>query len=493
VSEPPPRLIGQVINSLAKRLRGLGGKEALSPLAAKNDPFLFESPAKRAKAEWFAALIEEFGYTAADHVRDIHYDIATKLGYTYYKHDDTPYRHVATDYRYIVEAAAAARHLGLVAALTDNRSPDLLRYAPHSFPSDYFQPSVEIEKIYDFAWDMPGIFISSPADYDFPSVEVSGYYYNTADQPVEVEVWVEKHTAQRAVEGICSRLQVNLQWGVGFFGIEIMRSLVERARRLGKPVRVLYLADYDPAGIQMPVSMSRHVEYILHEAQEWGIDIKVEVIGITPEQIVSLELPRPPLETKADHMDADDESRQKYLWAATRRDNFEMYLGEGGTELNAIDDAELTSIIRERVEFYRDEDLEEAFAEAEEEAQENARHAVEEIEADYADELAELRRRQEEVIDRYRERVEELNRQMAQDMTPIAERSEEIRHVVEERLAEIDSEIPPRPEGAFEDRDDDAYLYDSSRHPFEQMRHYRRRQGKEREWAEVEHRLVEGE
>jgi len=489
----PPRLTRHVITALSKRVRGLGGQEALSPLAAKNDPFLYETPAKRKKAEWFAALIEEFGYISDAHVRDIHYDIATKLSYTYYKYDGTPYLNTDASYRYMVEAAAAARHLGLVEALTDNRSPAIIRNSGFPFSEGFFEPGVEVEELDDFSWDLPKILISRPADYDFPGVDVTGYYYSDTDQPVHVEVWVEKVTAARTVQGACSSLNVDLQWGKGFFGIEIMRDLVERARRLEKPVRVLYLCDYDPAGIQMPVSMGRHVEFILHEAEEWGLDIKVEVLAITPEQIMSLQLPRAPIVTKSDGMTEGDENQQRYKWAATRRDNFEKHLGEGGTELNAIDDADLVRIIRERVEFYHDGDLRQAFADAEEMARQNSRHAVAEIAEERAEELADLRRQQVEIVTRYQERVDELNRQIAEEMAPVRERSEEIRHAVQEQLDALDPDLPPRPEGEFEDREDAAYLYDSSRDFIEQMRHYRRRQGKEREWAEVEHRLAEGE
>ena len=149
------------------------------------------------------------------------------------------------------------------------------------------------------------------------------------------------------MERVCHRHNANLQWGDGTFGIEVCRDLVDRARTWEKPTRVLYLTDYDAAGIQMPVSVGRQVEFILSEADEYDLDIKVEVLAVTTDQITELKLPRKPFE------------EQKHQWAQTRAENFEKHLGEGGTELNAISDAQLAQIVEERIRKYRDEGLRE--------------------------------------------------------------------------------------------------------------------------------------
>ena len=81
----------EAIQALAKRLpRGMGGDNALLALDKKNDPFMAGTPTHRAMAEWFKDLWVSFGYQRGKHVRDIHYDIATRLPYTYEKHDGRP-------------------------------------------------------------------------------------------------------------------------------------------------------------------------------------------------------------------------------------------------------------------------------------------------------------------------------------------------------------------------------------------------------------------
>jgi hypothetical protein len=191
-----------------------------------------------------------------------------------------------------------------------------------------------------------------------------GYDYHPSDQPIHVEVWIEKTKAKAQLERVCARHNVNLQWGDGTFGIEVCRDLVDRVRRWGKPTRVLYLADFDPAGIQMPVSVGRQIEFILNEAGEHNLDVRVEALAVTTAQIVELDLPRKPFE------------EQKAQWAQTRAENFEKHLGEGGTELNAIDDAKLAEIVEERIRDYRDEGLRYAVDEAGEEAQEAVDEAI---------------------------------------------------------------------------------------------------------------------
>jgi len=475
-----PRVTRALLKELAKEVPG--GQSQLVPLATKNDPFLSGTEGQRAQGEWFAKLWEEFDYPEGKHVRDIHYDIATKLSYTYYKHDGTPYLHNKASYGYMVAASKAARHLGLVSdKLKDMRSDPLLEYAQMRAWEEDREPDFDLEELSFTDWDMPEISISSPANFDVDDGiargEVSGYEYHPSDQPVHLEVWVEKTKAQAPLQGVCRYHDANLQWGDGFFGIEVCRGLVNRAHKLEKPVRVLYLCDYDPAGIQMPISMARQVEYILSEAEENSLDIKIEVLAVTTDQMVDMNLPRPPFEV---------EQGEGHKWQRTRNENFEKQLGEGGTELNAIDDANLASLVNRRLRAYRDEELRHAVAAAEEEAQEALDEAIEEAVGEFTGELRGLTAHQREVVARYEERVAELNRQMTEELEPTKVRSEEIRAEIETRLQNLGPNLPgyPESEGA-EGEDEDFYLFDSAREYVEQMGYYRRRQGKGGEWEAI--------
>ncbi len=343
------------IKALGKKLprgilpKGRGGQGAFLALHENNDPFMVGTPAHHAMARWFKKLWDEFGYERGKHVRDIHYDLATRLDYTYHKHDGTPYVHTKASYDYMQSSAKYARHLGLMGGELDDKRSDPIK--PFALRRDEYldgsrEPGFEAGFDED-EWGMPEIRIDEPPALPFPEAEAGGYDYHSSDQPVHVEVWVEKTKAESQLERVCRQHSANLQWGDGTFGIEVCRDFVGRVRAWGKPARLLYLCDYAPAGIQMPVSVGRQVEFILSDADERGLDIKIEVLAVTTDQITGLNLPRKPFE------------EQKARWAQTRADNFEEHLGEGGTELNAIDDADLAGIVAGRILKYRDEGLRE--------------------------------------------------------------------------------------------------------------------------------------
>jgi vacuolar-type H+-ATPase subunit H len=482
------------IQALGKKLprgllpKGRGGQGAFLALHENNDPFMVGTPTHRAMARWFKALWDEFGYVRGKHVRDIHYDIATRLEYTYYKHDGTPYVHTKTSYDYMQAAARYARHLGLMGEeLGDKRSDPIKPFATQR--SEYFDgsrsPDFEAEFDED-EWEMPEIRIDEPPAFPFPEAGASGYDYHPSDQPVHVEVWVEKTKAEPQLESVCRRHHANLQWGDGTFGIEVCRDFVGRVRVWEKPARLVYLCDYDPAGIQMPVSVGRQVEFILNEAGEHDLDITVEVLAVTTEQITALKLPRKPFE------------EQKHLWAQTRAHNFEKHLGEGGTELNAMADTKLASIVEERILKYRDDGLRDAVGKAGEEAQEALDEAIEEARDEFRDGLEGLREEVREVVERYRPLVEKLNRRMTRELESALRRREGLRERIQDELDDLDADLPDYPEGeVIGPLEDEHYLFDSSRTYLEQMRQYRRRQGREREWdivlAAIEDRLHDDE
>ena len=381
-------------------------------------------------------------------------------------------------------AARYARHLGLMPdVIDDKRSDPVTVYTEER--EEYFDGSREpgVESGFDeAAWEMPSISISDSPAFAFPTATVEGYDYHPSDQPLHVEVWVEKTTAKPQLEGVCAEHHANLQWGMGAFGIEVCRDLVDRVKKWEKPCRVLYLCDYDPAGIWMPISVGRQVEFILHEDDEDDeLELRVEVLAVTTGQIVGLDLPRKPFEEK------------EHKWARTRDENFEKHLGEGGTELNAIDDYELAEIVEQRILAYRDEGLRAAVADAKAGAEEALKGAMDAAEADFSAEIAALDAEVEAVRARYAAIVERLNARMRRELELASRQRANLRERIQTKLDELDVELPDYPEGEVEEPfDEEHYLYDSSRTYLEQMRHYRRRQGREDEWdAVLEGLLVE--
>src|SRR5262249_51819997 len=149
-----------------------------------------------------------------------------------------------------------------------------------------------------------------------------GYDYAAADQPYLVEIWVEKSTMNDVLEPLCGQLSVNLVTSLGFQSMTAAVNLLQRAARLaaaGRPCRVFYISDYDPAGDGMPVAVARQIEFWLSQYAP-GADIKLTPLVLTREQVVAYDLPRTPIKE-----------------SDRRRANFEALHGEGAVELDALE------------------------------------------------------------------------------------------------------------------------------------------------------------
>jgi hypothetical protein len=87
---------------------------------------------------------------------------------------------------------------------------------------------------------------------------------------------------------------------------------------------------------------------------------------------------------------------------------------------------------------------------------------------------------------RYAAIVERLNARMRRELELASRQRANLRERIQTKLDELDVELPDYPEGEVEEPfDEEHYLYDSSPAYLEQMRHYRRRQGREDEWDAV--------
>jgi hypothetical protein len=333
----------------------------LLALARQNDPFFAGSPAQREKADWFAALWERFNYRAGVHLRRVHYQLVSQEAPR--KHDGTPYHNTEAAWAYLGEAGKAARYLGLVApdAFVDRRNPDPV-LAIAGVP-ERVEVGWSLER--PFGWGLPRIdaSLSQGLSFALPSIQVRGYDYSPTDQPFLLEIWVEKSTMHDVLEPLCRRLSVNLVPGAGFQSITSPVNLLQRVARLaasGKPCRVFYISDFDPAGDQMPVAVARQLEFWLPQYAP-GADIKLTPLVLTREQVIAYRLPRTPIK------DSD-----------LRKTAFEGRYGEGAVELDALEalfPGELGRIVRGAVAPYRDETLAERLFEAEEEARQAANDA----------------------------------------------------------------------------------------------------------------------
>ena len=82
---------------------------------------------------------------------------------------------------------------------------------------------------------------------------------------------------------------VNIVTGIGELSHTRCVELVQRAIASGRPVRILYVSDFDPAGISMPVAVARKIEFAI-QAVAAEVDVQVRPIALTYEQCVDYRL-----------------------------------------------------------------------------------------------------------------------------------------------------------------------------------------------------------
>jgi hypothetical protein len=445
----------QQIKRLAKR-SGLNIPELLT-LHRKNDPFFVGSPAQVAQAEWFAELWERFGYRTGVHLRRVHYRLASQESAT--KHDGEPYENTNPCWNYLCDAGKYARYLGLLdpEAFVDRRNPE-----PHVFL--YPELSEPVGWEYEPPdWELPRIqpdLVSSLGELTPPLLFPTGYEYRDNLQPYHVEVWVEKTTMNDELLPLCQRHAVNLVTGVGFMSITSVINLLWRVRRLGKPSRVLYVSDFDPAGDSMPVSVARQIEFWLR-FYELGANVKLEPVVLTATQVQEYALPRKPIKE-----------------SDLRRGNFEATHGKGAVELDALEalhPGELARIVGDQIAQFRDDELAGKAEDAYEEAQECLEDELESRAGPHLEELDEIKEEAATVVERYQERLERLSVEMEAELTPYRERLEAVRLAVQNELEQMQPNLPALPEPeTYPERN--GWLFDSGRPYLEQLASYKAHQ-----------------
>jgi hypothetical protein len=273
-------------------------------------------------------------------------------------------------------------------------------------------------------------------------------------------MWCEKSTANDVLLPLGQANAVNVITGVGEMSLTRVEELIERIRTIERPVRIIYVSDFDPAGLGMPVSVARKIEFDIRNERE-AHDIQLRWIVLTHEQCVQYRLPRTPLKE-----------------TERRAGRFEARFGEGATELDALEalhPGELRRILQREIDRYRDRGLARRIRNVTGKAWDDviaaqrrvrARHAeaIAQIEADHAQLLTD--------IAELRERIADLQSEFKDGAQPVFDAIE----------ADLAAELPSAddykwPEPKDGDEDDDP-LYDSSRDYLDQLARYREHQGK---------------
>lgn len=407
----------------------------LIALAPQNDPFYTGTPRDLSLGRWFADLWQTFGYSRGVHIRRMHYQLVSQNPRVTFP-NGLPYENTEQCWNELTNAAKAARYLELVdpGAFVDRRNDDPISHLntwhtrrAETYTSSSSSPDIELPELLDLP------------HYSF-SVDTTQRYH--------LEIWCEKSTMNDILEPLARRYEGVVMYGKGELSITMALQSIERFQDSGRPVRIFYVSDFDPAGAGMPVSMSRKLEYFVRH-MGLDIDIKLFPVMLTYAQTkqYSRLLPTPIKETER------------------RKDKFEAKYGAGAVELDALEalyPGELARILSREMSRYYDSSLERRMMQA--------RYDI----------RTRLEKEQSQVHRRYQDEIDALNEEWADIQERIkalltshtAKRSalwEEISADLDANLPEISKDDIPE---AVEADERPGALYDSQRDYLTQNRVY---------------------
>jgi hypothetical protein len=460
IPSTPPR--GPKAHKALARQLGIPHNSAgeLIVLDYGNDPFYMGTPTEKRHAEWFAGLIERFGLQLGGHIRRVHYRIITAPE-PIDRPDGRAYENNLTCWGMLGDASRAARIFGLidVESMVDRRNSDAVENAV---------ARSQLLQAPDWTIGAAGLYLPTLEFADIDSVtgrlsspRARGYDYDPGDQPVMIELWVEKSTMADILEPLCRHERLNYVEGTGYESITRTVEFLRRAERYGKAAHIIYVSDFDPAGAAMPVAVARQIQFWLDELNI-DVDVSVDTSILTHDQCVEYELPRTPIK-------ATD----------VRRGNFEARYGEGATELDALEaiyPGELAKIIRQRIAPYRDRGLSGRLSRTRSEV-----HSLLE-DAWNADGGPELQQQMEELVEQANtiaaeqaERIRQIMDETREQLQGFVDAADDLDRQAREIKRNIDVELPERPQPEITGPDPDV-LFDSRRHWLDQLTVFKARQ-----------------
>jgi transcriptional regulator with XRE-family HTH domain len=422
------------------------------------DPFVVGTPAHQRDAQWFSTLWARYQFARSVHLRRIHYVLLSHGGVTFpngetYENRDSHFARLSDASRY-----ARILHLVDASALDDHRNPvPVVRTWSRPAP----EPSWQLTPTPP--WWLPQIApsLAYGIHLDVPQIEVDGYDYDGADQPYHLEVWIEKSTMDDVLVPLCETYGATLVTSVGFQSISSVVKLLLRVARIGKPVRIFYISDLDPAGDCMPAAVARQVEYWCADYAP-DADIKLHALALTTEQAAQYQLPRIPIK------DTD-----------RRANNFEERHGKGAVELDALEalyPGTLAQIVRGAMRPYQDDTLPRRLAAADNAALRLASHTVlAALDSPTSAARAAIVTDAYKILGQYTDRLIALRRELETELEPIRERMDEVREELDAAAEDFALELPARPEPEVDPPDESDWLFDAGRDYLQQLAVYKAR------------------
>jgi hypothetical protein len=284
---PPYRPYGPLATMLAEEAAAVGlFPDDLLVLSPRYDPFN-ETRTSRRDAEWFAAQVTRFVPAGRIHLRGLYYRCLSAGDVRL--PDGSRFVGTAQVAELVAGAGKYARHLGLVPfeRIVDERAAPPEFYDTAGSHAD--GPAPERQLLVDGAEtgiSLPDLTIFLPTIGVTPAL--------APRQPFRISMIGEKVSLGEVLRPIAREVQAELLLATGEVSESAVYGIAERAAADGRPLRVLYFSDFDPAGWQMPVSVARKLQ--AHQCREFpDLDVRLIRVALTHPQVLEFGLPDSPI------------------------------------------------------------------------------------------------------------------------------------------------------------------------------------------------------
>ncbi|KRQ01849.1 hypothetical protein AOQ72_10560 [Bradyrhizobium yuanmingense] len=263
----------------ATRLAGVS-LDALTVLTTRRDPYRLDTPSGHRDGKWLTQQAQELG-TRPIHLRGLHYAIVMAEAR---KPDGTLYRNDDDDWEWLQERAAkCARWL---AYIPFNRIIDARNASPIVRTSEPPRPIGLVSA---------GVHVEIPNIADLtPCPVLIGF---TPRQPYRLVFFGEKTSLEDVMAPLAARYNADLYLMTGEISDTYIWQMARDGAADGRPMVVFTLADFDPAGHQMAVSIARKLQ-AFRDRFFPALKFSVYPVALTEDQVRRLDLPSTPIKAK---------------------------------------------------------------------------------------------------------------------------------------------------------------------------------------------------
>jgi hypothetical protein len=269
----------------ARAASGFKGEDLLV-LARRNDPFALDTAEAHRDAGWFLNHLDRLVGERRIHLHGFHYVLVSAGGVV--KPNGEPYRNTHADDDWLAEVAGKrARWLGYVPfdRIDDNRNPDPVIYRPDKPRAPEARIGAVVASYVRDVIEDASLFSCRP----FPTL--TGF---AARQPYAFAYFGEKSSLDPVLRPLARRYEADMYLAAGELSDTLIWRMARNGAEDGRPLIVFCFSDFDPAGMQMPISIARKLQ-ALKTLLFPTLRGQVVPVALTLAQALDLRLPTTPV------------------------------------------------------------------------------------------------------------------------------------------------------------------------------------------------------